>query len=145
MPTISPKITPPQPVEITPPSSSKGKKNDQDNLTQALFDYVSEQAEVPIASTSGTSKTTKASEPPKPVIDELATNKLPESIEPICEVVNMPPKEISVKCNLPKPNEVSSAILLPELSEKSISEKGQSNSIYGWAEEIEETPKNIWT
>ncbi|GBB88943.1 hypothetical protein RclHR1_15570003 [Rhizophagus clarus] len=122
--TISPKITLLQPVEITPPSSSKGKKNDQDNSIQALFDY-SEQAEVPIAFTSGTSKTTKASEPPKPVIDELETNELPESIEPICEVVNTPPKEIPT--DSPKPNEVSSAILLTRAQREERLRKGQSN------------------
>ena len=56
---------------------------------------VAEQLEVPIASTSKTSETIK----------------LPESIEPINEVVNMPPKETPTNSSKPV-TEVSSAILL---------------------------------
>ncbi|CAG8765344.1 24328_t:CDS:1, partial [Racocetra persica] len=39
------------------PSDKKGDK--QKNLTQALFDYVVEEAETPVVSISGTSETSK--------------------------------------------------------------------------------------
>ncbi|CAB4406107.1 unnamed protein product [Rhizophagus irregularis] len=84
-------------LQIYPYSISKGKKNDQDNSTQALFDYVSEQAEVLIAFTLGTFETTKGSKTSEPVIDEPETSKLSESIESISKVVDMLPKEISDK------------------------------------------------
>ncbi|CAG8681298.1 17126_t:CDS:2, partial [Racocetra fulgida] len=62
----------------------------QDNVTQALFDYMIEEAEAPVASTSGTSKTSKMSNLPEPKIDD----KLPKPIEPISGVVSdTPPKE----------------------------------------------------
>ncbi len=74
-------------------------------MTQALFNYVVEQSEVPITSTSETSET---SNPFEPVIDKLS-----ESIKLISKVVDMPPKETSDECDSSKPiNEVSSAILL---------------------------------
>jgi len=103
IPTIFQKIILSQPEKNL---SSRGKKaNKQDNLTQALFDYVVEQSKVSIASTSETSETSNLS--------ELVINKLPESIEPISKVMDMPPKEISDECDFSKPiNEVSSAILL---------------------------------
>jgi hypothetical protein len=98
---IPPKIIPPQPEKNTsPPSTSKDKKADKHNeSTQDLFDYVAEQAKAPVASTSGTSE----------------TNKLPKSIEPISEAVNIPPKEMigPLKTDSPKPiNQVSSDILM---------------------------------
>ena len=67
--TIPPKIILHHPEKNTsPPSTSKDKKADkQDDSTQTLFDYVAEKTEAPIASTSGRSETTKASEPPKPI------------------------------------------------------------------------------
>ncbi|CAG8500311.1 4753_t:CDS:2 [Acaulospora colombiana] len=55
----------------------------------------------PIASTSRTPKEFNSK-----------TSKYPESIEPICEVVNTPPKEKSVIRNLLKLNKVTFAILL---------------------------------
>ncbi|CAG8847690.1 26756_t:CDS:1, partial [Racocetra persica] len=67
------------------PSDKKGDK--QKNLTQALFDYVVEEAKTPVASTSGTSKTSKTSNLPEPKIveqsqkDQLETSKLLEPIE----------------------------------------------------------------
>ncbi|PKY59747.1 hypothetical protein RhiirA4_482753 [Rhizophagus irregularis] len=95
--TIPQKIISPLPEENL---SLRDKKADKhDDSTQTLFDYVSEQAEVPIASTSRTSET---SNPPEPVIDK------PKSIKPISKIMNMPPKE----ADPPKPNEVSPAILL---------------------------------
>ncbi|RGB36904.1 hypothetical protein C1646_757497 [Rhizophagus diaphanus] len=105
--TIFQKITPPQPKENLPPRGKKANK--QDDSTQDLFDYMT--GEAPVALTSGTSETFKTSEP---VIDGLETSKHPESNEPICEIVNTPPKETTSKLsNSSKPiNEVSSAILL---------------------------------
>ena len=47
------------------------------------------------------------------VISELETSKLLNSFKPINEMMNMPLKEISIKCDFLKPiNEVSSVILL---------------------------------
>ncbi|RIA87878.1 hypothetical protein C1645_827152 [Glomus cerebriforme] len=43
-------------------NKKKQKLIDRDDSTQALFDYVTEQAETQVVSTSGTSKTSKASE-----------------------------------------------------------------------------------
>ncbi|UZO12827.1 uncharacterized protein OCT59_004342 [Rhizophagus irregularis] len=94
------------------PNISKNKKADkQDDLTQALFDYVAENTRAPVASTSGTSE----------------TSKLSESIEPINEVVNLPPKETPTDSSKPI-NEVSSAILLARAQRDERLEKGQSNS-----------------
>ena len=105
-----------------PPNTSKDKKMDKkSDVTQDLFDYVIEQTEAPVTSTdseritSDISETFKISEP---VIDEYETSKHPESIEPICEVVNMSSKETmgsqrNHPTDSPKPiNQVSSAILL---------------------------------
>ncbi|CAG8846809.1 9666_t:CDS:1, partial [Racocetra persica] len=67
------------------------KADKQKNPTQALFDYVVEEAEAPVASTSGTSETSKMSNLPEPKIiersqkDQLKTSKLPEPIELISE------------------------------------------------------------
>ncbi|PKK58541.1 hypothetical protein RhiirC2_796140, partial [Rhizophagus irregularis] len=73
------------------PNISKNKKADkQDDLTQALFDYVAENIRAPVVLTSGTSE----------------TSKLSESIEFIIEVVNLPPKEIPANSSKPI-NEVS--------------------------------------
>ncbi|CAG8787643.1 20576_t:CDS:1, partial [Gigaspora rosea] len=72
--------------------SSDKKVDKQENVTQALFDYVEEEAEVPVASTSGTSETSKTSNLPEPKIversqkDQFETSKLSESIGPISEV-----------------------------------------------------------
>jgi hypothetical protein len=167
---IPPKIISPFPEKNTPPlSTSKDKKADkQDDLTQSLFDYMAEDTRAPVASTSGTSETSKTAEP---LIDGPETSKHPESDEPICEVVYTPPKETNVKPDSPKSNEVSSAILLSraqreerlrkkavELGEDpdvfmTITEKDRLDSITfrdrmetdsrmcGWAEETEENPK----
>src|SRR6266498_3652408 len=90
--------------------ANKDKKADkQDDSTQDLFNYVSEQAEVPVTSTSGTSETSKT---PELLINKPKVSKPPKSNESSNEVVNLSPKETSVKRDLPKPNEVLSAILL---------------------------------
>ncbi len=82
---------------------------------------MTEQTEAPVALTDPegtTSSTSETSKTPEPVIDEHETSKHPESIEPICEVVNMSPKETMGSqrdrpTDSPKPiNQVSSAILL---------------------------------
>ena len=126
---IPPKIIPTLPEKNTPPpNTSKDKKADKkSDVTQDLFDYVTEQTEAPVISrdpegtTSGTSETSKT---PEPVIDEHETSKHPESIEPICEVVNMSPKETmgfqrDRPTDSPKPiNQVSSAILLARQQRK---------------------------
>ncbi len=72
-------------------------KYNQSNLTQDLFDYVVEQTEVPVASTSGISETSKT---PEPVIGEPETSKLSDSFESSNKVVNLSPKETSVKHDL---------------------------------------------
>src|SRR6266540_6115966 len=77
--------------------------NKQDELVQALFDYVVEYIHAPVASSSSTSETSKT---PEPVIDKL------KYIKSVSKIINIPSKETSVKRDLPKPNEVSSAILL---------------------------------
>ncbi|CAG8801290.1 23910_t:CDS:1, partial [Racocetra persica] len=51
-------------------SSSNKKGYKQKNLTQALFDYVEEEAKAPVASTSGTSETSKTSNLSEPKIIE---------------------------------------------------------------------------
>ncbi len=79
-------------------------------MTQDLFDYVLEQAEVPVTSTSGTSETSKT---PKSLINKPKVSKPPEFNESSNEVVNIPLKEISKKHNSSELiNEVSFAILL---------------------------------
>ena len=107
--TISQKIIPPQPEENLPPRDKKADK--QDDLTQALFDYMVKDIRAPVASTSGTSDTSKR---PEPVIDKPETIELLESNKPISKNTNTPPKETNVKPDLSKPssNELSSAILL---------------------------------
>jgi len=102
VPKITPsKITPPQPEKKLPPRDKK--MNKQDELVQALFDYVVEDIHAPVASSSSTSETSKT---PEPVIDKL------KYIKSVSKIINIPSKETSVKRDLPKPNEVSSAILL---------------------------------
>ncbi|RGB21429.1 hypothetical protein C1646_678520 [Rhizophagus diaphanus] len=94
------------------PNTSKDKKaSNQDDSTQALFDYMTEDTCAPVASTSGTSDTSKR---PKPVIDKPETIELLESNKPISKNTNTPFKETNVKPDLSKPssNELSSAILL---------------------------------
>ncbi|PKY39794.1 hypothetical protein RhiirA4_415327 [Rhizophagus irregularis] len=59
-PTILQKIIPSQPEKNLRPRSKKANK--QDDSTQALFNYIVEQAKVPIASTSKTSETSNPSE-----------------------------------------------------------------------------------
>ncbi|CAG8751324.1 13049_t:CDS:2, partial [Racocetra persica] len=54
---------------------SNKKVDKQDNITQALFDYVEEEAEALVASTSGTSETTKTSNLPEPKIVERDSSK----------------------------------------------------------------------
>ncbi|CAG8778708.1 11055_t:CDS:1, partial [Gigaspora rosea] len=76
--------------KILSPSDKKADK--QKNLTQTLFDYVVEEAELPVASTSGTSETSKMSNLPEPKIiewsqkDQLETIKLSKPIELISRV-----------------------------------------------------------
>ncbi|CAG8776197.1 8124_t:CDS:1, partial [Racocetra fulgida] len=97
-------------------SLSDKKADKQKNLTQALFDYMIEEAKAPVASKSGTFKTSKTSNLSEPKIvkqsqkDQLETSKLPEPIKLISRVVpDMPSKETDSS----KPiNEVSFAILL---------------------------------
>ncbi|PKY59928.1 hypothetical protein RhiirA4_430758 [Rhizophagus irregularis] len=90
------------------PNTSKDKKaSNQDDSTQALFDYVTEDTRAPVTSTSGTSKTSKR---PELVIGKPETIELPESNKPISKNMNTPLKEIPA--NSSNPNELSSAILL---------------------------------
>ncbi|PKB95305.1 hypothetical protein RhiirA5_386097 [Rhizophagus irregularis] len=101
--TIPQKVIPPRPKKNTSLSNtSKDRKaSNQDESTQLLFDYVAEDTRAPVASTSGTSKTSK---PPEQVMDKP---------EPISGVVDMPPKETNNECDSSKPsNELSSAIHL---------------------------------
>ncbi|CAG8549884.1 16032_t:CDS:2, partial [Cetraspora pellucida] len=84
------KFASPQLEKNTPPPllSSKGKKADNwDNSTKDLFDYVVEQAEPPVVSTSGTSEESKSLEtiissdkevPSESVTDELEPKPDPE-------------------------------------------------------------------
>ncbi|RGB31871.1 hypothetical protein C1646_763603 [Rhizophagus diaphanus] len=96
--TISQKIISPLPEENLSPRDKKVDK--QDNLTQALFDYVAEQLEVPIVSTSRISETSN--------LLELVIDKA-KSIKPVSKIMNTPPKE----ADLSKPSsELSPAILL---------------------------------
>jgi hypothetical protein len=83
---IPPKIISHHPEKNTPPpSTSKNKKADkQDDLSQALFDYVA--TEVPVASISRTSETPKTSE----LSNRPETNKPPKPIEPISNVMKVP-------------------------------------------------------
>ncbi|CAG8790676.1 25_t:CDS:2, partial [Dentiscutata erythropus] len=80
-------------------SSSDKKVNKQNNVTQALFNYLVEETKALVALTSGTSKTSKTSNLPEPEINKrsqkgrLETSKLPESIKPISKVINAPSKE----------------------------------------------------
>src|SRR5581483_5271800 len=120
-PTIPQKIILPQPERHNrvadrknkpSPNTSKDKKaSNQDDSTQALFDYVTEDTRAPVVSTSGTSETSKR---PEPVIDKPETIELLESNKPISKNTNTLPKETNVKPDLSKPssNELSSAILL---------------------------------
>ena len=78
-PTISQKIIPPHPEENLPSRDKKADK--QDDSTQTLFDYVAEQAEAPIVSTSRTSEISKTSELSEPLIDKPEASKPSESIE----------------------------------------------------------------
>ncbi|GBB91680.1 hypothetical protein RclHR1_19040003 [Rhizophagus clarus] len=178
--TIPQKIIPPQPERYNrvadrknkpSPNTSKDKKaSNQDDLTQAVFDYVTEDTRALVTSTSGTSDTSKR---PEPVIDKPETIELLESNKPISKNTNTPSKETNVKPDLSKPNsnELSSAILLSraqreerlrkkavELGEDpdvfmTITKKDRLDSITfrdrmetdsrmcNWAEETEENPK----
>ena len=78
--TISLKIISPQPEKNASLSSNK-KADKQDDSTQTLFDYVAEQAEAPVTSTSGTSEISKTSELSEPLIDKSEASKPSESIE----------------------------------------------------------------
>ncbi|CAG8499824.1 12705_t:CDS:2, partial [Dentiscutata heterogama] len=60
------------------PSDKKADK--QKNLTQALFDYVEEETETPVASTSGTFKTSKTGVAPD------IPSKETDSFKPINEI-----------------------------------------------------------
>ncbi|RIA84451.1 hypothetical protein C1645_832261 [Glomus cerebriforme] len=71
----------PQSEKNTPsPNTSKDKKaSNQDDSTQAFFDYVAKDIRAPVASTSGTSETSKLLEP---VINKPEVSKPFESIKP---------------------------------------------------------------
>ena len=71
---ISPKIIPPQPEKKLPPRDKKVNK--QDDSTQALFNYLTEDTRAPVTSTSGTSGTFETSKTSEPIIDELEISKL---------------------------------------------------------------------
>ncbi|CAG8517582.1 8542_t:CDS:10 [Cetraspora pellucida] len=105
----------PENAEKNLPSSNK-KVDNQDNVTQALFDYVVEETKAPVASISGTSKTSKMSNLPEPKINKrsqkgwLETSKLSEPIKLISRVA---PDTPSKETDYSKPvNEISFAILL---------------------------------
>ncbi|RGB25274.1 hypothetical protein C1646_771991, partial [Rhizophagus diaphanus] len=90
---------------------------------------------IPVVLTSSTSKTSK---PPKSVIDDPKTSKHPKSNKPIYEVINTPPNETTSKLpDSPKPNEVSSAILLSRAQR----EKRLRKKAIELAEELEKDPK----
>ena len=94
------------------PNTKKDKKADKQNKSiQALFNHISEDTRTLVTSTSGTSKTIK----------------LPESIEPINEVVNMSPKETPIN-SLKPVIEVSSTILLTRQQHEERLRKKQLNS-----------------
>ncbi|RIA79970.1 hypothetical protein C1645_839529, partial [Glomus cerebriforme] len=93
--TIPQKIIPPQPErhnrvadrKNTPsPNTSKDKKaSNQDDSTQALFDYMVEDTRTPVASTGPegtTSGTSKTSKPLEPEIDKPEVSKPSEYIKP---------------------------------------------------------------
>ncbi|GBC12518.1 highly derived D5-like helicase-primase [Rhizophagus irregularis DAOM 181602=DAOM 197198] len=92
-PTIPQKIIPPQPErhnrvadrknKLSPNTSKDKKASNQDDSTQALFDYMAEDTRALVAPTSGTSETSKR---PEPVIDEPETCKSPKSIKSSNEV-----------------------------------------------------------
>src|SRR6266542_4320434 len=96
VPEITPsKIAPPQLEKKLLPRDKKANK--QDDLTQALFDYVVEQAEVPIASTSRifeesnflkTNIPTDKEVPSESLIDKPEASKLPKHIEFINQVLS---------------------------------------------------------
>ncbi|PKK58942.1 hypothetical protein RhiirC2_795548 [Rhizophagus irregularis] len=174
--TISQKIILPQPEchnrvadrkNKPSPNTSKDKKaSNQDDSTQALFDYVTEDTCALVASTSGTSETSKR---PEPVIGEPETIELPESNKPISKNTNTPPKEIPADSS--NPNKLSSAILLAraqrdERLRKKVVELGEDSDVFvtitkkdrldsiafqdrmetdsqmcGYTEEVEEDPK----
>ncbi|GET59872.1 highly derived D5-like helicase-primase [Rhizophagus irregularis DAOM 181602=DAOM 197198] len=67
----------------SPNTSKDNKASNQDDSTQALFDYMAEDTRAPVAPTSGTSETSKR---PEPVIDEPETCKSPKSIKSSNEV-----------------------------------------------------------
>ncbi len=79
--TISLKIILPQPEKNASLSSNK-KADKQDDLTQTLFDYMAEQAEALIASTSETSEIFKTSELSELLIDKPEASKPSKFIEP---------------------------------------------------------------
>jgi hypothetical protein len=80
---ISPKIIPPQPEKSTPsPNTKKDKKADkQDESTQALFDYVVEDA-LPVASSSKTVEISKVIDPAslRPVVEKKARQQREERL-----------------------------------------------------------------
>ncbi|PKY59929.1 hypothetical protein RhiirA4_483083 [Rhizophagus irregularis] len=102
--TIPQKIIPPQPERHNrvadrknkpSPNTSKDKKaSNQDDLTQALFDYVA--TEVPVTSTSGTFEASKTSE----LSNKPETSKPSKPIEPISNMM---------KVSKPSSNEILSA------------------------------------
>ncbi|GBC10464.1 hypothetical protein RclHR1_09650006 [Rhizophagus clarus] len=96
------------PIFNPSPNTSKDKEvSNQDDSTQALFNYVTEDIRAPVTSISGTSKTSKR---PELIISEPETIKLSESNKPINKNTNMPLKEIPADSS--NPNELSSVILL---------------------------------
>ncbi|GET03399.1 highly derived D5-like helicase-primase [Rhizophagus clarus] len=91
------KIIPPQPEENLPPRDKKADK--QDDLTQALFDYVAEDTRAPVASTGPEGTISGTSETSKPL--ELEIDK-PEVSKPSAQAQYIKPSS----------NELSSTILL---------------------------------
>src|SRR5207248_2858014 len=112
VPEITPsKIAPLQPEKKLPPRDKKADK--QDDSTQALFNYLTEDTRAPVASTSGISGAFETSKTPESLINKPKVSKPPESNKSSNEVMNLSPKETSVKHDSLKPiNQVSSAILL---------------------------------
>jgi hypothetical protein len=138
---IPPKIIPPQSEKNTPsPSTKKDKKADkQDESTQALFDYVAEDTHAPVASTSGTSETSKT---PEPVNDE------PETINQVSSDILMAraQREERLRKKAVELGEDPDAFVTitekDRLDSKGFRDRMEMDSrMCGWAEETEDDPK----
>src|SRR4051812_45794027 len=84
----SSKIIPPQPEKNTPPpNTKKDKKADkQDESTQVLSNYLTEDTRAPVVSTSGISGTSETSKMPESLINKPKVGKPSESNESSNEV-----------------------------------------------------------